>query len=33
MNVFGVFNKDQVVKLMPFMLFLSVLVLFYIANS
>jgi len=33
MNVFGEFNKDQVVKLMPFILFLSVLILFYIANS
>jgi len=33
MNVFGIFSKDQVVKLMPFILFLSLLILFYIGNS
>jgi hypothetical protein len=33
MNVFGVFSKDQVVKLMPFILFLSLLIVLYIANS
>lgn len=33
MNVFGFFNKDQVVKLMPFILFLTLLIVFYIANS
>ena len=33
LNVFGIFTKDQVVKLMPFILFLSLLILFYIANS
>lgn len=33
LNVFGVFNKDQVVKLMPFILFLCLLILFYIGNS
>lgn len=33
MHVFGIFNRDQVVKMMPFILFLSVLILFYIGNS
>ena len=33
LDVFGVFNKDQVVKLMPFILFLCLLILFYIGNS
>lgn len=33
LNVFGIFTKDQVVKMMPFILFLSLLILFYIANS
>jgi hypothetical protein len=33
LNVFGIFRRDQVVQLMPFILFVSVLILFYIANS
>ena len=33
LQVFGIFNRNQVVKLMPFILFLTVLILFYIANS
>ena len=33
LQVFGIFNRHQVVKLMPFILFLTVLTLFYIANS
>jgi hypothetical protein len=33
LNVFGVFDRHQVVKLMPFILFVTVLILFYIANS
>ncbi|MEO8087388.1 MAG: FtsL-like putative cell division protein [Bacteroidota bacterium] len=33
MHVFGIFNRNQVVKLMPFILFLTVLILFYIGNS
>src|SRR6185369_683928 len=33
MNVFGVFSKDQVVILMPFILFLTLLIVFYIGNS
>ena len=33
MRVFGIFNRNQVVKMMPFILFLTVLILFYIGNS
>ncbi len=33
MHVFGIFNRNQVVKMMPFILFLTVLILFYIGNS
>ena len=33
MQVFGIFNRNQVVRMMPFILFLSVLILFYIGNS
>lgn len=33
MHVFGIFNRNQVVNMMPFILFLSVLILFYIGNS
>jgi len=33
LNVFGVFERHQIVKLMPFILFCTVLILFYIANS
>jgi hypothetical protein len=33
LNVFGIFNRDQIVHVMPFILFLTVLILFYIANS
>src|SRR6059036_3681119 len=33
LRVFGIFNRNQVVKMMPFILFLTVLILFYIANS
>src|SRR6185295_10661193 len=33
MHVFGIFNRNQVVRMMPFILFLTVLILFYIGNS
>ncbi len=33
MHVFGIFNRNQVVNMMPFILFLSVLIMFYIGNS
>ena len=33
MHVFGIFNRNQVVKMMPYILFLTVLILFYIGNS
>lgn len=33
MHVFGIFNRNQVVQMMPFILFLTVLILFYIGNS
>ena len=33
LNVFGIFNRHQIVHAMPFILFLTVLVLFYIGNS
>ena len=33
MHVFGIFNRNQVVKMMPFILFLTMLILFYIGNS
>ncbi len=33
MHVFGIFNRNQVVKMMPFILFITVLILFYIGNS
>ena len=33
MRVFGIFNRHQVVMMMPFILFLTVLILFYIGNS
>src|SRR3982751_3825952 len=33
MQVFGIFNRTQVVNLMPFILFITVIILFYIANS
>ncbi len=33
MHVFGIFNRNQVVKMMPYILFLSVIILFYIGNS
>ena len=33
MHVFGIFNRNQVVKMMPFILFLTILILFYIGNS
>ena len=33
MHVFGIFNRNQVVRMMPYILFLTVLILFYIGNS
>ena len=33
MNMFGVFNRNQVVHSMPFILFLTILIIGYIANS
>ena len=33
MNVFGIFERNQIVKAMPFILFLTVMIMFYIANS
>ena len=33
MGVFGIFERNQVVNLMPFILFVSVLIICYIANS
>ena len=33
MRVFGIFNRQQVVRMMPFILFITVLLLFYIGNS
>jgi len=33
MRMFGIFNRHQVVVMMPFILFLTVLILFYIGNS
>jgi ABC-type transport system involved in cytochrome bd biosynthesis fused ATPase/permease subunit len=33
MHVFGIFNRNQVVKMMPYILFVTVLILFYIGNS
>lgn len=33
MHVFGIFNHNQIVRMMPFILFLTVLLLFYIGNS
>jgi hypothetical protein len=33
MQVFGIFEREQVVKLMPFILFLTFLILIYIGNS
>jgi hypothetical protein len=32
-NMFGIFNRNQVVHLMPFILFVSLLIIGYIANS
>ncbi len=32
-NVFGVFNRNQIVRAMPFILFITVMVIGYIANS
>jgi hypothetical protein len=33
MHVFGIFERAEIVKLMPFILFLTVLILIYIGNS
>ena len=33
MNVFGIFNRNQIVHSMPFILFVSLLIIGYIANS
>jgi hypothetical protein len=33
MNMFGIFNRDQVVHAMPFILFLTILIIGYIGNS
>jgi hypothetical protein len=33
MNVFGIFNRNQIVHSMPFILFITILIIGYIANS
>jgi thioredoxin-related protein len=33
MNVFGVFDRNQIVRAMPFILFITVMIIGYIANS
>lgn len=33
MNIFGVFDRNQIVRAMPFILFITVLIIGYIANS
>jgi hypothetical protein len=33
LNVFGVFERNQVVHAMPFILFITALIMFYIGNS
>jgi hypothetical protein len=33
MNMFGIFNRDQVVHAMPFILFITILIIGYIGNS
>lgn len=32
-NIFGVFNRNQIVRAMPFILFITVMIIGYIANS